>query len=392
MNITTTIPAQLDTILSEGLATTAPAIALSVVYRGQLILNDARGVIDPEAQIPQPVTPATRFDLASVSKLFTVTAFLMQVAEGRVGLNMPVVNVIPEFRQYGPRPISGGQNPHTLELLPPEKPTDAQIDPGSVTFLHLLTHTGGLAPWRDIFLQLGVSSHPVDYAARMTAALDLIAGYGFVDAPGAGVHYSDLGLILLGEAVRRLDGAATLADAIAARITGPLGLVSTGYCPPDPAICVPTELDTRWRGDRCQGEVHDENAASLGGIAGHAGLFSTAAEVARFGQAWLDAVHGRAEAWLPQATAQLATRPHAEDRGLGWVIKSAEGYCSGGSRLSLSSFGHSGFTGTLLWVDSEREVSIALLTNRVYHGRASDAIVTFRPRVFDALLDWVDSL
>ncbi len=391
MDITTPDP-QLNAVIAAGLKDTAPAIALAVYRRGELILDAAWGALDAE----HPTRPDTLFDLASVTKLYTVTAFLTQVAEGRAGLHMPVVTVIPEFRRHGPRPLDGGQNPHTLEMLPAEDASGARVDPGTVTFFHLLTHTGGLAPWRDLFLNIGPPPpppprpDPLSHAARLTKALDLIAGYPFVDRPGGGVHYSDLGLILLGEAVRRLDGADTLADAIAARVTGPLGLANTGFLPAESASCAPTENDERWRGRRCRGEVHDENAAALGGIAGHAGLFGPAAEVARLGQGWLDALAGRAESWLPRRSAQEATRPHAEDRGLGWVTKSAEGYSTGGTRFSPGSFGHTGFTGTALWVDPAREVSAALLTNRVWHGRDAEAIMAFRPRVFDALCAWLD--
>ncbi|MBN2471643.1 MAG: beta-lactamase family protein [Anaerolineae bacterium] len=399
MNITTLDP-QLNAVIAAGLKDTAPAVALAVYRRGDLILNSAWG----EVASQQPTRPDTLFDLASVTKLFTVTAFLTQVAEGRAGLHMPVVTVIPEFRKYGPRPLDGGQDPHTLEMLPAEVPPDLRVDPGAVTFYHLLTHTGGLAPWRDLFLHTGPipppppqpsqpsQPDPVTHAERLAKALDLIAGYAFVGRPGGGVQYSDLGLILLGEAVRRLDGADTLAQAIAARVTGPLGLPNTGFCPAEPARCVPTENDERWRGRRCRGEVHDENAAGLGGIAGHAGLFGVAAEVARLGQAWLDALAGRVEGWLPPGLAQNAIHPHVEDRGLGWMLKSPTGYSTGGTRFSPRSFGHTGFTGTALWVDPERDISAALLTNRVYHGRDISAIRRFRPACYDALNAWIDTL
>jgi len=387
----------LDETLSAGLAATAPAIVLAVYHRGRPVYERACGHLDPETA-RQPVTPDTLFDLASVTKLFTTTAFLMLLVEGRVELHGRVADVIPELARYGPRPIEGGQNPHTLERLPAEHPTDRRVDPGAITFFHLLTHTAGLAPWRDLFLNAGPTPpppgrpDPVSHRVRLEKALDLIAGYPFVDEPGRAVNYSDLGLILLGEAVRRLDGAATLAETIAARVTGPLGLAQTVFNPAEAARCAPTELDARWRGRRCQGEVHDENAASLGGIAGHAGLFSTAAELARFGQQWLDAVRGRVPDWLPPSIAQEATRRQAGDRGLGWVIRPVPCEdCSAGERFSPASFGHTGFTGTSLWIDPGRELVAALLTNRVYHGRDPAAITAFRPRVHDTLCACLDS-
>ncbi|GAB4572293.1 MAG: hypothetical protein Kow0077_11320 [Anaerolineae bacterium] len=395
MDTQTTLPEALNTVLNKGLATTAPAIALAVIQRGTMIVNCALGQLDPDAS-PDPARPESRFDLASVTKLFTATAFLQQAAEGKIGLHVPITSVIPEFGRYGPRPIDGGQDPHTLALLPPEHPSEVQIDPRTVTFYHLLTHTGGLAPWRDLFRNVGSpppppgEPDPLFHAERMARALDLIAGYPFVGLPGQAVRYSDLGLILLGEAVRRLDGAVTLADVIAARITGPLDLTRTGYRPSDPADCAATEYDARWRGRRCRGEVHDENAAALGGIAGHAGLFSTAADVARFGQWWLEALTEGVPA-LPRQFARQATRRHAGDRGLGWVLKSMEGYSSAGAHLSPDSFGHTGFTGTSLWIDPDRQLVAALLTNRVYHGRDPEAITVLRPRVMDALCVWLDT-
>ncbi len=226
---------------------------------------------------------------------------------------------------------------------------------------------------------------------RVARALDLIAGYPFVDLPGRMIRYSDLGLILLGEAIARLDGVDTAADVIAARVLAPLRLEQTGFNPPDPACCAPTEFDARWRNRRCQGEVHDENAAALGGIAGHAGLFSTATEVARFGQWWLDAIRRpEANPVLCEAVREQV-RSGEERRGLGWARKALEG-SSAGTLFSEDSFGHTGFTGTSLWVDPKRELVVALLTNRVYHGRDAEAIMAFRPALHDAICRWVDGL
>ena len=223
----------------------------------------------------------------------------------------------------------------------------------------------------------------------MARALDLIAGCAFVDVPGRRVHYSDLGLILLGEAIARLDGVETPAGVIARRVLAPLGLTQTTFNPPTPSACPPTEFDARWRGRRCQGEVHDENAAALGGIAGHAGLFAPAVEVARFGQQWLRAVGGQAADWLPPVLAKEAVRRHADDRGLGWLLKAAAG-SSAGALFSAESFGHTGFTGTSLWIDPRRALVVALLTNRVYHGRDAARIAALRPAVHDAICRAVD--
>lgn len=390
------LPQDLTRILEQGLQDTAPAISLAVIYQGDLLTETAFGFLDPETN-QQPVQPGTPFDLASVTKLFTVTAFLQQVAEGRARLDTAVVDVVPEFRGIGPRPIEGGQNPHTLEKIPVEMPTMSLVLPTFITFRHLLTHTSGLPPWRDLFLQVGPvvppagEPDPVPRARRIGAALKLIAEYPFVDKPGQRVHYSDIGLILLGEAVARLEGRINVANVIRERVLDPLGLSQIGYNPADPSACPPTELDMRWRKRRVQGQVHDENAAALGGVAGHAGLFGPAAQVAQFGQAWLQAVQGENPDFLPRKLAEDATRIHKEERGLGWVIKTAHETSSAGALYSLGSFGHTGYTGTSLWVDPGRGLVVALLSNAVYNGRDMTTY-TLRRAVHEAVCRWVDAL
>ncbi len=133
-----------EAVIRQGLEDTAPAVALAVTYRSRLIAERSYGYLDPETR-QCPTLCCTRFDLASVTKLYTATAFLMQVSEGKVALDDPVVQVIPEFGKYGPRPVEGGQNPHTLERLPAEVQADA-VDPTAVSFRHLLTHTSGWPP------------------------------------------------------------------------------------------------------------------------------------------------------------------------------------------------------------------------------------------------------
>jgi CubicO group peptidase (beta-lactamase class C family) len=384
--------AAIETLVMEGLKRTAPAITLAVYHQGELVLNRAWGLVDPAGSAP--VQPETPFDFASVTKLFTVTAFLQQVAVGQVSLDDPVVSVVPELGDK-PRSIAGGQDPHTLAPLEPFGDSAKQVDPVAITFRHLLTHTSGLAPWWALFLEAGPpvpppgQPDPVSRAERIQRALAYIGRQPFVDEPGNAVHYSDNGLILLGEAVARLGGAETPAEVIDGQVLAPLGLAGRiGFNPAHPERCPVTELDKRWRGRRCQGQVHDENAAALGGIAGHAGLFGSAADVARFGQAWLEAVQGRRPEWMPQALALEATRSQVEERGLGWVIHTESGF-SCGERFGPRSFGHTGFTGTSLWIDPDRELVVALFTNRVYYGRDAEAIIAFRPAIHDAICAWM---
>ena len=203
--------------------------------------------------------------------------------------------------------------------------------------------------------------------------------------------YSDLGMILLGEAIRRITRSA-LPQAFHELIFAPARLKHIGFQPLTKGIklkeIAPTEDDTRWRGRRVWGEVHDENAAAMGGVAGHAGLFGTAAAVARFGEAWrTNEIHLRNE--LHQLAIAEQGVSGNERRGLGWELKQAEG-SSAGARFSPDSFGHTGYTGTSLWIDPSRELVVALLTNRVYQGRHEAGIHEFRRRTHDILAELVE--
>lgn len=391
----------LDTLISAHLGETFPALAITVVHRGTVILNRGWGWIDPAAR-SSAVGPATLFDLASVSKLFTATAFLAQVSAGRAALDDPLVAAVPEFGASGPRVLDGGQDPHSKVRLPtPPGAVGQSADPAQVTLRMLLTHTSGLAPWRDVYRAAGPAprppdeTDPVSRAERWSRALRALCAYPFVGQPGEGiVRYSDLGLMLLGETVMRLDASGDLAAAIEARVCVPLGLASITFNPlqagRERARIAPTEDDPGWRGRRCWGEVHDENACGVGGVAGHAGLFGVARDVAALGQAWLDG--DPRLALTPELRAQ-AVREQAETdgtrRGLGWMLKAAEN-SSVGERFHPDSFGHFGFTGTSLWIDPARALVVATLTNRVYPGRDKPGIEAFRRALHDLLAEEVD--
>ncbi len=366
-------------------------------------MDAAWGWIDPETQ-HHPVTHETLFDLASVTKLFTMTAFLSLVSDGAVGLDDPLITVIPEFGQCGLRPLNGGQDPHTKQMLPVPNSVQGQMaDPAQVTFRHLLTHTSGLAPWRQVYQAAGppppppIVPDPIPRGQRLAKGLEAIYTYPFVALPGETVYYSDLGLILLGETVSRLhDRQGTLDSAVQARVLEPLGLTTLRYNPVANGMeqekIAPTECDPDWRGRRCWGEVHDENACGLGGVAGHAGLFGTAVELAYFGQAWLENDERLAISRLlmTQAEQEQAVSDGMR-RGLGWMLKAAED-SSAGDRFSADSYGHTGFTGTSLWIDPARELVVACLTNRVYPGRYKPGIHAFRRALHDRVVEGIDGL
>jgi CubicO group peptidase (beta-lactamase class C family) len=381
---------------ARGLDTVFPAAVLLVARYGGVVIHRAYGHLDPETR-QRPVQLDSLFDLASLTKLFTATAFMMLVEAGRVTLDTPVPEVLPEFG--GVRPISPTQDPLTKDVVPADPAfAGMEVDAHQVTFWHLLTHTSGLAAWRSLYLQESPEGQevplphqvPADRRARRIGAI--CARYGFAYPPGKRVVYSDLGLILLGEAIARLAGV-PLDAYMRQSVLDPLGLPYATYNPLDtgasPETIAPSEW-CAWRRRRCAGEVHDENAASLGGVAGHAGLFATAWEVAVLGQMYLNRGHYNAVHVLSPETVAQMTGIHVNDgdnpRGLAWTLRSQHG-SSSGQRFGPHSYGHTGFTGTSLWVDPDRALLVALLTNRVYYGRDPTGIAHLRPELHDAVIE-----
>ena len=387
--------ARVDEIMRDALDTVCPAATLLIARHGRMALHHAYGYLDPD-QRQHPTQTDSLFDLASVSKLFTVTAFMTLVEAGRVDLTTPVADVLPEFGSV--RPIGPTEDPQTKRDVPADPEFAGQVvDTSQVTFWHLLTHTSGLAAWRSLYRQ-GTQGdavpfpHQVSDAERAGRIAAIYKEYGFACPPGQRILYSDLGLILLGEAIARLADM-NLEAYVRRAVLDPLGLAHTTYNPLAHGIAgeriVPTEF-CAWRKRRCLGEVHDENAASLGGIAGHAGLFSTAWDVAVLGQTYLNGGRYGSAVLFPAETVSEMTRVQVNmndnPRGLGWLQRS-QGYSSSGSLFGPRSYGHTGYTGTSLWVDPDRSLLVVLLTNRVYHGRDPSGIAELRPRLHDAVVE-----
>jgi CubicO group peptidase (beta-lactamase class C family) len=293
------------------------------------------------------------FDLASLTKIVVGTALLVLHDRRRFALDDSILAVFPDFAGRDPRR-------------------------GGVTFRQLLSHTSGLPP-------------SVNARAEFDAAsvVQRICATPLASAPGERVAYSDCGFILVGEAVARLAGV-PLPIALQSLVFDPLGISTCGYRPQgellDRTVC--TEQD-EWRGKLLCGEVHDETCWSIGGIAGHAGLFGTAADTALIAELYREAGRTEGRRVLFRPTAAAAVREQArsdhERRGLAWALKSSNAR-PWGSALSAASYGHTGYTGTSMFVDPLRELTVVLLTNRVYVSREPGAIAELRAAVHDAVI------
>jgi len=373
-----------DSILSQAIGTITPSAQLAIRHKGAMVYNVAMGFLDPETRT-RPADTETLFDLASVTKLFTTTAFMMLVEQGKVSVDDPVHSVLPEFS--GVRPIQPYENPldwGKTVSVPPLPLGEGQgvrastVNADEVTFRNLLAHNSGLPAWRAF------KDQP-DAQSAIQLALDTFFSY----PTGERVVYSDVGLILLGLAVSRL-AHSPLDETIYQRVTKPLTL-RAHFQPaaplPSAQNIAPTEF-CKWRRRRIVGEVHDESAWRLGGVAGHAGMFANARDVAAFGQIFLDA------SLLKRETIAEMTRLQAEfgavRRGLGFALWSPDPEASS-NPFSPATFGHTGFTGTCLWIDPSRALVVALLTNDVYGGREGRAIADLRVQVHRAIVETLKS-
>jgi len=330
-----------------------PGAVLILVAGGEVVLHRAFGwaSLEPERR---PMRPDTLFDLASLTKVVaTTTAVLLLLERGRLHLWEPVGRWLPVPGQAG----------------------------REIRLWHLLTHTAGLPAWRD-FYSHGWS--PEEIRAQVYATPPAFR-------PGTRVLYSDLGFLWLQGVIEEVTGE-SLADFVDQEIFTPLGMRHTRFCPGEGlrARAAATEYDPVTGTFLC-GVVHDENARALGGIAGHAGLFSTGSDLARFVSQLLHPERLGAEALLTSETIALMTRNHTaglgEPRGLGWALFDPRG-CSGGDLLSEAAFGHTGFTGTSIWIDPRRDLAVILLTNRVHLGRqrTAEVIARLRPLVHNAVV------
>jgi CubicO group peptidase (beta-lactamase class C family) len=280
----------------------------------------------------------------------TTSAIMKLVENEKLNLDDPVVKYLPDFK--------GNQIKYFDQK-------------SKITIRNLMTHTAGLAPFKQFYLMESSKEGRLDSLYNSEPETKI----------GEKVVYSDIGLIMLGKLVENVSGV-SLDKYVDSLIFQPMGMISTFYNPPKEKFhrIVPTEISDQYRIGLIHGEVHDENAHSIGGVAGHAGLFSTARDLARFSQMMLNkGIYGWTRIFKTETVnlfTQRANIVEGSSRCLGW--DSPDGEASGGVYLSDKSFGHTGYTGTSLWIDPENQITVILLTNAVHPNRSWK-----KPKYFD---------
>jgi CubicO group peptidase (beta-lactamase class C family) len=341
----------LDSVVAQG---AAPGAVLAITHGGRRFIHTTGQL---GADDPGPPEPTTIYDLASVTKVVgLVPAVMLAIQDGRLDLDARVQSYVPAFSGAGKE---------------------------QVTIRMLLAHASGLPAWRPLFR----------HANSRIEAMALLDSTPLASAPGTVEIYSDLNAVILTQVLesiyrQRLD--ALLEE----RLFQPLGMTSTGYLP-SPALrhrVAPTEMDP-WRGRLLRGEVHDENAAVMDGVSGHAGLFSSAEDMLIFAEWMLEnlkppTVRPPDRPILRTSLVSEFTRRQnlisGSSRALGWDTPSPGG--SAGNHLSRRSFGHTGFTGTSIWIDPEQQLAIILLSNRVNPTRNNPRWPPIRGKIADLVM------
>ncbi|MBT3449429.1 MAG: serine hydrolase [Bacteroidetes Order II. Incertae sedis bacterium] len=344
---------RMDRLVQKAIADSAfPGAALAVGRGAQIVKRADYGFHTFDSS--RELESTDIFDLASLTKVIATTTAIMQLYEhDLIDLHRPVADYLPEFGQNGK---------------------------GGVTIWHLLTHTGGLIPFRPFYRE-GVTS------AREVR--NRILQDSLIYEPGSMSRYSDFGPITLAWMVERITGE-TFSEYVYDNVFKPLSMYDTGFKSVRRGAiqkAVPTERDDYFRYRLLQGEVHDETAYLLGGTAGHAGLFSTADDLSRFAAMLINEGRVGDRVFLKPETIRYFVGKVDPDlthtRALGWDTRSLAGYSSAGSHLGPWSYGHTGFTGTSFWIDPDSKLFVILLTNRVYPTRDNRGHIPVRPAVAD---------
>jgi CubicO group peptidase (beta-lactamase class C family) len=358
---------RVDSIINAAIAQRAtPGAAVAIGRHGRLIKLQGYGNLDYRPGFAA-VTDSSIYDLASLTKVVaTTTAAMMLIEEGKLQLDAPLSRYLPEL------------------LATPDKQ--------HITVRNILLHNAGFRAFAPLWRE-GRGKNEI-----IKTIIELPMEY----PTGARTVYSDFGPLLLGVAMERVAGQ-SLDEIVRTRLFEPLGLRETLYNPlaqtlartgnapagdeasPLFARIAPTEIDTLFRKQHMHGRVHDENAFAFGGVAGHAGLFSSARDLARFAQMMINGGYLNGRRFLSPETISLFTRRQSDvsSRALGWDTPSQNS--SAGDYFSASAFGHTGFTGTSMWMDPERKLFVILLTNRVNPTRENQKHVALRRALSDVV-------
>ncbi len=321
-----------------------PCGVLAVVHGDGRTRFFSAGISDDFPARPEHVL----FDLASLSKVVSTAMLAMLLVEGgELELDAPVVSYLPDYLDYD---------------------IEHRAWRSKATVRMLLAHCGGLPAGMPFWRSGIMEAEEKRLLVRRTP---------LANEPGSVALYSDIGMMLVGQMIERITGE-TLDVLANRRVFVPLGMEKTCYNPSDSSVCVPTEEKSEEPGVFWRGTVHDENARWLGGVAGHAGVFSCAEDLAKMGRMLLKGGAGFVSGWTFRMFTQKAAIVEGSSRCLGW-----DGYssgCAGGVKASPRSFGHTGFTGTSFWIDIDNEIAVVLLTNAVHPRRECKANGYFKWR------------
>ena len=342
-----------------------PAVSIAIGLNGSLVFHQSSGVNHKTGRM---ITDASQFDIASLTKILTCICFMKLIEAGKTSLDEPVCKLFPEMDTVKPIVRNG-------EVI-------GECSAGEITWHHALTHTSGY-DWT------GPKTRPS--LIGLDKGLDVIFRLPLAYRPGEHVVYSDIPIILMGKAIEALTGE-PLDIAVSSMVCGPLALTNTGYrrrsaVDSDRTNVLPTEFDDIFRGERVWGAVHDENAYLMDGVAGHAGIFSTALDMCILAMAFQSCLES--DGLLKAETARMMIQEHAEEdgdrRGILWQL-SGRGPGAYTRQLSPAAYGHTGFTGCFLWNDPVLRLSVVLLSNDVYHGRKNRQLNAYRADIIQAVL------
>lgn len=330
--------ASIDTLMAASIADSVfPGAQVLIAKNGGIVYNKSFGRLEYEPT-SQPVTTETMYDLASLTKVVATTSAVMRLYdEGRCSLDDPVVKYLPQFGNHGKE---------------------------NIRLRNLMLHNAGLPPFKRLYLTCTTPQQVLDSVFQTET----------VYPPGDSTVYSDFDFIVLGKVIETIAGV-PLNRYVDSVFFHPLRMDRTMYLPPSDLIgnIAPTEYDSIYRKQLVHGVVHDENAYALGGVSGHAGLFSTASDLAVMMQLLMNGgTYGGRQYLKPETIALFTSRQSSgSSRALGWDTKSMDGPSTAGSLFSARSFGHTGFTGTSIWADPTRNLFVIFLTNRIYPSRTN---------------------